>query len=316
MNRRHFIISSLALGATPSLCYAQTPLNVVTTTGVIADAVRVIGGSNVSLRSLMGPGVDPHAYRQTRSDIAAMLGADLVLSNGLHLEAQMLDFLDRLGQSRPVVPLGEMVPQDLLLSSDQHPDKKDPHIWMVPRIWAHVVRAVADILVTQQPENADFFTQNAQTYQAELEALQTYAKTCLSTVPEAARILVTAHDAFSYFGREFGFQVEGIQGISTESEAGLAHIAELVDMLVTRSIPSVFVETSVSDRNIRALIEGANARGHQVRIGGDLFSDAMGALGTYTGTYTGMIDHNVTTITRALGGTAPTRGMHNMLEAF
>ena len=291
------------------------PLAVVATTGMIADAAARVGGDMVEVRALMGPGVDPHAYRQTRSDIVAMTRADLVLWHGLYLEAQLEDFMQDLARSRAVVAVAEAVPQDLLLAHDDYPDKYDPHVWITPTLWTHVIGAVRDALIDVHPDGADTFSANATAYLAEIDRLGTYQAGVLSTVPTEARVLLTAHDAFNYFGAAYGFEVLGIQGISTESEAGLNRIGELVDMLVDRGIGAVFVESSVSDRNVRALVEGAAARGHEVRIGGELFSDAMGAPGTYEGTYIGMIDHNATMIATALGGTAPERGMDGRLAA-
>jgi manganese/zinc/iron transport system substrate-binding protein len=186
---------------------------------------------------------------------------------------------------------------------------------MVPSLWKDVVREVQVALTRTSPENADVFAENTRIYLAELDRLSAYATESLSKVPEPARLLLTAHDAFGYFGAAYGFEVLGIQGISTESEAGLNRISALVDTLVIRKVAAVFVETSVSDRNIRALIEGAAARGHVVRIGGELFSDAMGKDGTYEGTYIGMIDHNVTVIAAALGADVPARGMDGKLSA-
>jgi manganese/zinc/iron transport system substrate-binding protein len=186
---------------------------------------------------------------------------------------------------------------------------------MVPELWVHVVRAVRDALSDTAPDSAEIFAANAESYIEEIARLGDYARDVLQTVPEPARVLLTAHDAFGYFGRAYGYEVLGIQGISTESEAGLNRIRTLVDMLVERGIGAVFVETSVSDRNIRALVEGAAAKGHEVRIGGELFSDAMGAPGTYEGTYLGMIDHNATVIAGALGGQVPERGMDGKLTA-
>lgn len=284
------------------------PLAVVATTGMIADAASRIGGDAVTVRALMGPGVDPHAYRQTRTDIVALAKADLVLWHGLYLEAQMEDFLSQLAARQPVVAVAEALPPTSLIAHDDYADRKDPHVWMDPRIWALVVERVRDALTDALPGQAEAFAERTAAYLAEIEALGDYSDMALSTVPPEARVLVTAHDAFNYFGAAHDFEVLGIQGISTESEAGLVRIRDLVDVLVSRRIGAVFVETSVSDRNIRALIEGAAARGHTVRIGGELYSDAMGPPGTYEGTYLGMIDHNVTTIARALGGDAPAEG--------
>ena len=316
---RTLIAASLAvpaMAANPwALARADAPLSVVATTGMIADAARAVGGEAVEVRALMGAGVDPHAYRQTRSDIVAMARADLVLWHGLFLEAQMEDFLRDLAERGNVVAVAEALPRDVLLAHDDYADRFDPHVWMDPRLWAGAVEAVRDALIAARPSAEATFRGNAGAYAAELEALAAYAERVLGSVPEGRRVLVTAHDAFKYLGRAYGFEVLGIQGISTASEAGLVRVRELVDLLVEREIGAVFVESSVSDRNVRALIEGAAARGHEVTVGGTLFSDAMGEPGTYEGTYVGMIDHNATTIARALGGEPPERGMAGRLAA-
>jgi len=294
--------------------WAQEKLDVVATTGMIGDAARQVGGDLVEVRALMGPGVDPHAYRQTRSDIVALANADLVLWHGLYLEAQMEDFMHGLQEGGNVVAVAESLPRNLLIGNEDYEDKFDPHVWMNPNLWSRVVLNVRDALIEVQPENEEIFRANTETHLAELQQLAQYTTQVLSSVPDESRVLLSAHDAFNYFGNAYGFEVTGIQGISTESEAGLQRIAELVDMLVSRDIRAVFVESSVSDRNIRALIEGAAAEGHEVVIGGTLFSDAMGEDGTYEGTYVGMIDHNTTVISRALGGEAPERGMSELLN--
>ncbi|WP_227286454.1 MULTISPECIES: metal ABC transporter solute-binding protein, Zn/Mn family [Paracoccaceae] len=312
---KHLLIVLATTLALTGPAMAQDRLDVVATTGMIADAARVVGGDAVEVRALMGPGVDPHAYRQTRSDIVAMTRADLVLWHGLFLEAQMESFFADLGQERLVVAVADGLPRDVLVAHDDYADRFDPHVWMDPDLWALVVTEVQNALTEAQPENADLFAANAAAHMEDLAALSAYADRVLASVPEPARVLLTAHDAFNYFGAAHGFEVMGIQGISTESEAGLARISDLVDLLVDRNVGAVFVESSVSDRNVRALIEGAAARGHEVIIGGELYSDAMGPDGSYEGTYLGMIDHNVTVIARALGGTAPERGMNGLLSA-
>jgi manganese/zinc/iron transport system substrate-binding protein len=299
-------LSTAAALALPAA--AQDRLSVVATTGMIADAARQVGGELVEVTALMGPRVDPHAYRQTRSDIVATAQADLVLWNGLYLEAQLEEFLLELAETKPVVAVAETIPETQLIGSEDYEGRFDPHVWMNPNLWSRVVLATRDAMIEVAPEHAESFTANAAAHLEELADLAVYSQTVLASVPAESRVLLTAHDAFNYFGAAYGFEVAGIQGISTESEAGLERIAELVDMLVARDIRAVFVETSVSDRNIRALIEGAAAQGHEVVIGGELFSDAMGEPGTYEGTYLGMIDHNVTVISRALGGEAPDRG--------
>jgi len=303
-------VASLML---PGAALADDRLTVVATTGMIADAAREVGGDLVEVTGLMGAGVDPHAYRQTRTDIVGMAQADLVLWHGLYLEAQMEDFLLELAEERPVVAVAEAIDDSLLIAHDDYDDKFDPHVWMDPALWSEVVVTVRDALIEVAPEQAATFTANADAHLSELQDLASYASAAMTSVPEASRVLLTAHDAFNYFGTAYGFDVMGIQGISTESEAGLQRIAELVDMLVERDIRAVFVESSVSDRNIRALIEGAAAQGHEVTIGGELYSDAMGAEGTWEGTYLGMIDHNITTIAGALGGDVPEDGMSGRL---
>ena len=315
-SRRDFMkttAAGAAVLATP--VFAMDKLTIVATTGMIADAARRVGGDFVEVKGLMGAGVDPHAYRQTRTDIVAMTRADLVLWHGLYLEAQMEEFLHKLEARTTVRAVAEAMPRDLLRAHPDYETKFDPHVWMVPSLWKHCVENVRDAMIEARPDMAETFMANTNVFLDEIDALQAYADKSIATVPEQSRVLITAHDAFSYFGRDFVFEVMGIQGISTESEAGLNRIGELVDMLVERKIGAVFVESSVSDRSIRALTEGAAAKGHDVIIGGELFSDAMGQEGTYEGTYLGMIDHNVTVIANALGGNAPARGMAGKLSA-
>jgi len=306
------VLMLVGLGVVPA-AQAQQKLNVVATTSMIADALKQIGGNRVEVTALMGPGVDPHIYRQTRSDISAMTKADAVFWHGLYLEAQLESFFKDLAKRKTVIALAETLPKEKLLGNPNYANRFDPHVWMDPRMWKEVVTAARDSLIKLDPKGAEIFSANMQRHLAEIDALATYAEKSLSTIPEASRVLITAHDAFNYFGRAHRFEVLGIQGISTESEAGLKQIEELVSVIVTRKIGAIFIESSVSDRNVKALIEGAAAKGHKVVIGGELYSDAMGAPGTYEGTYIGMIDHNVTVITRALGGDAPAKGLNNRL---
>jgi len=294
---------------------AAEPLRIVTTTSQIADMARTIAGDRAEITALMGAGVDPHLYRQTRSDIARLGRADLVLWNGLYLEAQLESYLLALAERQPVVALAERLPSDRLIRHSLYEDKLDPHVWMDVDLWSLLVAELEAVLAEHDPEGAAHYAANAAAYRAELERLDAYVEDGIASIPEEHRVLITAHDAFAYFGRAYGIEVLGIQGLSTESEAGLARIGELVDLLVERQIGAVFVESSVADRNIRALVEGAAAQGHHVAIGGELYSDAMGHPGTYEGTYVGMIDHNATLITRALGGTAPELGLNGRLGA-
>jgi manganese/zinc/iron transport system substrate-binding protein len=313
MNRRDFLSFSLASLAIAPLAYAGGRAQVVATTGMIADTVRRIGGEHVDVTGLMGSGIDPHSYRQTRSDIVALARADLVFWNGLNLEAQLISLINKIAATKPVIAVGDAVPRDLIARHPSYANQPDPHVWMVPDLWRHAAVAVRDALSAQFPEGATEFATNYEAFDAEMTAVQSYGQEIISTIPKEKRILVTAHDAFGYFGRAFDFDVVGIQGISTASEAGLYRIQEVVNLLVERDIRAVFVETSVSDQTVKAVIDGAAAVGHSLSIAGQLFSDAMGPEGTYRGTYIGMLDHNYTTIAEALGGRVPKGGAFGKL---
>jgi len=287
---------------------------VVTTVGMITDIVRNVAGDKAEVRGLIGEGIDPHLYQPTRNDVMALSRADLIFYNGLMLEGKMSDLFVRMaGRGKPVVPVtAEILDSGDYVLTDED-DHYDPHVWMDVRGWILATGVVEETLAGFDPANAEFYRANAAAYRERLEALDAYAAEAIGSIPEDQRVLVTAHDAFRYLGRAYGIEVMGIQGVSTESEAGVRDIENLVDFLVSSRIPAVFVETSVSDKNVRALVEGAAARGHELRIGGKLFSDAMGPAGTYEGTYIGMIDHNVTTIAGALGGEVPPRGLNGKL---
>jgi len=299
--------------AAPAMA-ADKRLSVVATTGMVGDLARAVAGDRAEVTVLMGEGVDPHLYKPTRSDIAKLTRADVVLINGLRLEGKMDEAFGRLGANgKPVAALAERVPKEQRIAPPEFEGNDDPHVWMAPALWVFALDAARDALSSADPAGAETYARNADTYRAELIELDAYARRVLDSVPAAARVLVTAHDAFNYLGRAYAMEVRGIQGISTESEAGLRGIEELVALLAERRVPAVFPETSVSDRNVQALVEGAAARGHAVALGGALFSDAMGAPGTYEGTYVGMVDHNVTVISRALGGNAPAGGFRGKL---
>ncbi len=287
-----------------------TPVRVVATVGMVADLAREIGGDRVEVTTLVGPGIDPHSHRPSRDDVRRLLEADLVLANGLGLEGRMLDALDRAAAAGVRVRrVAEGIDAARLLPAAGFPGVFDPHAWMDPGVWRDAAELVHEELRAIDPEGGERYAAGAATLAADLGALAAYADRVLASVPEPQRILVTAHDAFGYLGRRHGYEVLAIQGLSTESEAGVRDIERLVDLLVERRVPAVFIESTVSERNIRALQAGAAARGHEVRIGGSLFSDAMGPEGTWEGTYRGMIDHNVTAIARALGGDPPAGGM-------
>lgn len=304
---RRLAIAAAVLCAALAAMPAHARKNVVATIAQIGEPLAVIAAGRANIVTLMGEGIDPHLYRLTRSDVAKINRADLILYNGLHLEAQMIDMLDRFAARKPVVAVADTLTANNLLPWDGR--THDPHVWMDPGLWALALGSAVDALAALDPPNGAFYHANADAYFKKLSALNTAARAAIATIPPRARALVTAHDAFGYFGRAYNIDVLAIQGVSTESEAGIRRIEMLVDTLVRRKISAVFIETTISERNVRALIEGAAARGHKVAIGGALFSDAMGAGGTYAGTYLGMFDHNVTTMVRALGGTAPANGV-------
>jgi len=291
------------------------PLRIVTTTAMIADVVRAVAQDRAEVKHLMGEGSDPHLYAPTRGDVVALQQADLIFYNGLLLEGRMGDVLARVGRrGKPVVAVAEVVRdrEDFVLLHDE--EGPDPHLWMDPRIWVMVTAEVARVLSEIEPDHAEFFAAGAQAYSRRLLELDAYARTVIGSIPPARRHLVTAHDAFGYLGRAYGLEVHGIQGLSTETEAGVRDIENLIKFIVGQEIPAIFIETSISDRNVRAVVEGADARGHRLIIGGELFSDAMGPADSYEGTYIGMIDHNVSTIAAALGGEVPERGMQGKLS--
>ncbi len=322
MKRRHLIFSLLP-GALFTSCVQKKdsekgeltyPFEITTTVGMIADVTREIAREHAEVFNIIGEGIDPHSYNATKGDIDRLNTSDLILYNGLHLEGKMGQVLE--SQKKEGVAV-HAVSEDLLGSDYEiigGSEASDPHVWMDVKAWTLVVKEITAQLVAFDPKNAADYQANFKSYQAKLVDLDSQARRCFGSIPEKNRVLVTAHDAFSYLGRAYGIDVRGIQGISTESEAGLKGVNNLINYLVSENIPAVFVESSVSDKSVKAIVEGAKAQGKNVRIGGELFSDAMGQAGTYRGTYIGMIDHNVTTITRALGGYIPAQGIYGKLS--
>lgn len=270
---------------------------------MLADVVRNIVGEHAVVQTLIPTGVDPHLYQATREDVLALSAAQIIFYNGLYLEGKMIPSLNAMAaKGRVVVPLAERAVASAQYIEDNR--ETDPHLWMDVALWSQVAVTIAQTLSEYDSSHSSVFQANLDLYTSKLERLDNYAKIAFASIPPEKRVLVTAHDAFNYLGRAYNIEVKGIQGISTESEAGLKDLEDLVNFIVERRLPAVFVESSVADKNVRALVEGAQARGHQLVIGGTLFSDAMGLEGSYEGTYLGMIDHNVSTITRALGGVA------------
>lgn len=291
-----------------------TPIQMVATVGMIADVLQNITGPQVKIETLIGHGGDPHLYKPSPNDVRRLVNADIIFYNGLFLEGKMAEILKSYNRSKPSVALGEALDPALLLKPQEFEGHYDPHIWMDIKLWSKVVHAAKESLKRFDPSHAAQYETNEQLYQKKLALLDDYVRTTIASIPREQRVLVTAHDAFHYFSRAYDIEVRGIQGISTESEAGLKDINSLVDFLVARKISAVFVESSVSQKNIMALIEGAAARNHQLKIGGELFSDAMGAEGTPHGTYLGMIEHNAETIAAGLGGAVPEGGFATVLS--
>lgn len=287
------------------------PYKVVTTVGMVTDIVTRVAGDKAQVTGIIGAGVDPHLYKATRGDVVQLMQADVVFYSGLFLEGKMTDTLIKIGRSKPVT---ELINKELLLTPEGAQGHHDPHVWMDASLWARAVDAVVASLSSYDPPNAELYARNGEALREECTKLHAYGVKVIASIPESGRVLVTSHDAFGYFGRAYGMKVLGVQGLSTESEAGLKDINNLVDYIVRHRVKAVFIESSVSPKNIRAVIDGAKSRGHEVVIGGTLFSDAMGEAGTYEGTYIGMLDHNITTVARALGGEAPERGLNDKLS--
>jgi manganese/zinc/iron transport system substrate-binding protein len=267
---------------------------------MITDIVGVVGGERVQVTGLMGAGVDPHLYKASENDVTTLSSADVVFYNGLHLEAAMGEVLEQMQGNVRTVAVGEGVDQSALLPSPDYENQFDPHIWFDVSLWMKSVERVRDTLAEMDPASAPLYQSNAARYLEELTELHEYVKTQAASIPEDQRVIITAHDAFNYFGKAYGFEVRGLQGISTAAEAGTGDVQELADFIAERQIRAIFVESSVPQRNIEAVQAAVASRGFEVSIGGELFSDAMGDAGTEEGTYIGMIRHNIDTIVNAL----------------
>ena len=287
---------------------------IVTTVGMVADIVRQVIGDKGEVLGLLGEGVDPHLYKPTRNDVQKLIDADVVIYCGLYLEGRMQETFERISQgSKPVYAVTDGLPENYVRHPAEFAGHPDPHVWMDVGAWSHCVAGVAKRMAEIDPSNAEYYQANAKEYRGQLERLDAYIREGVSTVPEEKRVLITVHDAFGYFGRAYQIDVRAPQGISTESEASVDDINGLASFIAQRKIEAIFIESSVNPKSIQAVLEGVSAQGHSVRIGGELYSDAMGAAGSYEGTYVGMMDHNATTIVRGLGGKAPPGGFQGKL---
>lgn len=278
---------------------SSKPYIVVTTT-LLADAIQNIVKDSAEVVSIMGPGVDPHLYKASLGDLRKFMEAESIFYQGLHLEGKMAEVLGKLGRTKSVIALGDMLPPELIHQPVVGGNFPDPHIWFDVSLWKKLVLIACDVLVKQNPQAADYFIKNTEAYAKELDSLDAYVRSQIHSIPEQKRVLITAHDAFSYFGRAYSIEVMGLQGISTQAEFGLKDVSDLVKLIVDRDIQAVFVETSVSDKALRAVVEGVATKKKKVVIGGLLYTDALGAKNTPEGTYIGMVKYNVNTITQAL----------------
>ena len=274
-------------------------LNIVTTTSMITDLVKNIAGDHVNLEGLMGSGVDPHLYKASEGDVTKLANADIIFYNGLHLEGKLVEVFEKMRNIKTVA-LSDTLDKKTLIGSEYFASNYDPHIWFNTDYWIQITQYVANTLSDALPEKKEIFQANSTAYITQLKALKANIKSTIATLPEDKRILVTAHDAFNYFGKAYGFKVLGLQGISTATEAGVQDVQKLSAFIIENKIKAIFVESSVPKRTIEALQAAVNSKGNNVAIGGSLYSDALGNAGTIEGTYIGMFQYNVSTIVNAL----------------
>jgi len=275
-------------------------LQLLCTTGMIGDALQEIAGPHADVISLMGPGVDPHLYKATQGDLKYLTGSDAIFYNGLHLEGKMVDVLKKVGRTKPVVAFADGLGESSLINITDFADGFDPHIWFDVARWATAISYASTELQKIDPVNAIDYQARTESYLNRLDSLNQAVKEEVASIPKSQRVLITAHDAFAYFGNAYEIEVRGLQGISTVSEYGLRDISDLVNFITNRNIKAVFVESSVPRKSLEAVVEGCKKRGHEVQIGGTLYSDAMGGEGSGADSYIGMVDANVRTIVSSL----------------
>lgn len=280
--------------------HQQGKLYIVTTTGILRDAVANVVGDRAVVSALMGPGVDPHLYKAALGDLQTLREADIIIYNGLHLEGKMGEVLQKLARQKVVWAAAEGLPDNRVYKTPKFQNSYDPHIWFDVSLWKLVVENLSLKLQQQDQQNATYYQENTLRYRAKLDSLHQWTKTEIATIPAQQRILITAHDAFGYFGRAYNIQVQGLQGISTVSEFGLQDVSSLVNFIVDRKVKAVFVESSVSQKAIEAVLEGCRQKGHAIKLGGTLYSDALGEANGPAGTYAGMVRVNVSRIVKAL----------------
>ncbi|BAO75695.1 metal ABC transporter solute-binding protein, Zn/Mn family [Winogradskyella sp. PG-2] len=276
-------------------------LNIVTTTTMITDLVKNIGGDAVNVQGVMGSGVDPHLYKASEGDVSKLVDADIIFYNGLHLEGKLIEVFEKMGSAtKTPIALADELDKSTLIGSDYFASNYDPHVWFDISYFGIFAEKVAKVLAEQDPKNAEIYAKNMTAYLLELKALNDNINAKIAELALENRILVTAHDAFNYFGKAYNFEVVGLQGLSTATEAGVKDVQKLSAFIIEKQIKAVFVESSVPKRTIEALQAAVKSKGHNVEIGGTLYSDALGTKGTIEGTYIGMFEYNVNTIVGAL----------------
>jgi manganese/zinc/iron transport system substrate-binding protein len=302
--KKHFVLfcfCSLLLSSCKDETKDNGKLNIVTTTSMITDLVKNIGGDAVNLEGLMGSGVDPHLYKASEGDVSKLVNADIIFYNGLHLEGKLVDVFEKMNSAtKTPLALADELDKNTLIGSDYFASNYDPHVWFDIDYFKQFAKKVAAVLSEKDPENASKFKENEKQYIAKLDGLKMEVEQIIATLPKEKRVLVTAHDAFNYFGKAHGFEVVGLQGLSTATEAGVQDVQKLATFIINKKIKAVFIESSVPKRTIEALQAAVQSKGHDVEIGGTLYSDALGNAGTKEGTYIGMFEYNVNTIVNAL----------------
>jgi manganese/zinc/iron transport system substrate-binding protein len=302
--KKHFVLfclCTLLLSNCKNKKEDNGKLNIVTTTSMITDLVKNIGGDSINIQGLMGSGVDPHLYKASEGDVSKLVNADIIFYNGLHLEGKLVEVFDKMGSAtKTPIALANQLDETTLIGSDYFASNYDPHVWFDIDYFKQFAEKVAIVLSEKDPKNKAVFEANKVSYISKLERLQNNVKSIIETLPKDKRILVTAHDAFNYFGKAYGFEVVGLQGLSTATEAGVQDVQQLAAFIIEKKIKAVFVESSVPKRTIEALQAAVKSKGHDVEIGGTLYSDALGNAGTVEGTYIGMFAYNVNTIVNAL----------------
>ncbi|TYA73981.1 metal ABC transporter solute-binding protein, Zn/Mn family [Seonamhaeicola marinus] len=278
---------------------ANGKLNVVTTTTMITDLVKNIGDTLVNVEGLMGSGVDPHLYKASEGDVSKLVNADIIFYNGLHLEGKLVEVFEKM-KNKKTVAVSSVLDKNTLIGSDYFASNYDPHIWFNVDYWKQITQHVVTTLSEASPEQKETFITNGKAYLQKLDVLSKEINASISTLPKEDRILVTAHDAFNYFGKSFDFEVVGLQGLSTATEAGVQDVQKLATFIIEKKVKAIFVESSVPKRTIEALQAAVKSKDHEVTIGGTLYSDALGDAGTVEGTYIGMYKYNVNTIVNAL----------------